>query len=289
MRLNKLRTLQLVDENIFLQNIKRERQNPSKKSTNLKKKQQRLQKVREAFMQIIQENYSAPSNKLELKQVKEVFGNGSLLSSQFSGVIGLSRFHNSYVYIYGGVGSETKDSLIKLNISKRSVRKFKPWEEWGIPFSRYGHSMHQLDSKRMIVFGGEMTSNDSNVAMSQIKMHQSMGCFILNSHTRNIQQVFDKYNRGPVPRKYHSSCVVGRRFLIVFAGFKVQIQFSRLDNSSSFLDDFWVYDLVKRKWVQMELAFRNRDLFHSGLIFHSLVTTYHYALDKMACVKGKVD
>ena len=145
--------------------------------------------------------------------------------------------------MYGGLASTIRVSLIETSTYNKKFKERFPWKEGKISLGRFGHTMHRFDSKRFLIYGGEIGTPRKDFTMSQLKLYRILGMFLYNSDTSKVQRLADKFSNGPRPRKFHSSCLLGKQFLLVFGGIEASQMISKNESKSTSFSDFWVFDI----------------------------------------------
>ena len=286
----KYRCIPMVNENMFI--VQKEKSNKPIQALKLPRNRlMKLWKVRESILKLIQEEFPRAYTVDTIHNVQSVVTEGTVLVSQSGGMAGLTCNKKALLYMYGGVGSPLRDNLTELCIADNSYSFSQPWKNYSAPICRYGHTLLTYDSKRLLIFGGEFCPNQTDIPFSQTKMYELMGCFVFQPQTKQLKKLINVDSPGPSPRKYHSACLLGRRFLLVFGGMNIEQIFDSFEKDQSianFLKEFWVLDIYICKWTRFPLADRSQIAFRYGLIFHQMVSTYHYTLDQRPdCLKGE--
>jgi hypothetical protein len=280
------RIVKIVDENTFVQNLQKDKQivndiNKSKITTD-----EQMNKLREALLKIIRNNKSKYVNRPQIRNLKIILPEGSISACQFSNFVAIPGNLEPKLILYGGISSNLRCSMIHASTHNGKFEEHFPWKENGIALGRYGHSMHRFGKDQIIIFGGYIGTPRKDFAMSQQKLFNILGFFIYQPRFRSVRKLFDRKSLGPKPRKFHASCLLGGRFLIVFGGMVASQVTAKNELKSASLYDLWIFDLSQSKWYNCALSTRTKKLFEKGVIYHKMTVGYNYSITQKECLKG---
>ncbi|TID30648.1 hypothetical protein CANINC_000803 [Pichia inconspicua] len=105
------------------------------------------------------------------------------------------------------------------------------------PLPRSSHAMCYHPSGIMVLHGGEFSSP------KQSTFHHYSDTWILDVETKEWAKVEEK--KGPSGRS-GARMAVWKNYVILFGGFK------DLGTSTTYLNDFWLFDVMSYKWQQVE-------------------------------------
>lgn len=103
------------------------------------------------------------------------------------------------------------------------------------PLPRSSHASCAHPSGIMVMFGGEFSSP------KQATFYHYGDTWVLDADTKEWDKVDVK--RGPPARSGHRMCV-WKNYIIMHGGFK------DLGDSTTYLDDMWLFDVTTHKWLQ---------------------------------------
>ncbi|CAI5757132.1 unnamed protein product [Candida verbasci] len=148
--------------------------------------------------------------------------------------------HNKRELImFGGESMEGKTShfhneLFTYSIDNDTWRKITSKNS---PLPRSSHTMCSHPSGIILLFGGEFSSP------KQSTFYHYGDTWILDCDTKEWEKVHAK--KSPSPRSGHRMAV-WKNHIILHGGFR------DLGNSTSYLDDMWIFDITEFKWYQVE-------------------------------------
>jgi hypothetical protein len=224
-----------------------------------------------------------------LRNVKIVLNEGSVGACQLGSMTVLPGKRGPKIYMYGGLSTVINVGLIEARTYNNTFQESHPWREGKISLGRFGHSMHRFCSKRFLVYGGEIGTSRKDFTMSQSKLYKILGMFLYNSETKKVHRLAKKSSSAPRPRKFHASCLLGKRFLLIFGGIEARQVSAKNEIRSSSLSDFWVFDLLHQIWYNFVLSSYSKNWFSEGIIFHQMASGYKYSISQGECLMSKTN
>lgn len=288
MPFKQLRLVNLVDENVFVCNLRRHNQKARRLDRTRANSKTQAQRVRDGFLKAFRAQKARYASRPRVMQVVEVLPEGAAGASQFAGLAVVSGDWGPRLFVYGGLSSTIRVSLLEACAGTGRLAECFPWKENSIALGRYGHSVHAFKDRQLLVFGGYVGTSRKDFAMSQSKLHGLLGLFLFHTRSRAVTRLADPANPGPQPRKFHASCLVAQRFLLVFGGVPVAQApaKAKAESKSASLCDLWVFDSARKQWLECALSTRTKALFGSGMMFHKMVSAYNYSAARGNCFKG---
>ena len=286
MPFKRYRVVNIVDENIFLNNLQKDKQivndiNKSKITTD-----EQMNKLRDALLKIIRNNKSKYVSKPHIRNIKTILPEGSISASQFTDFVAIQDNLEPKLVLYGGISSNMRCTMVHISTHNGKYQETFPWRENGIALGRYGHTMHRFGKDQIVVFGGYIGTPRKDFAMSQLKLFRIGGFFLYNPKFRTITKLFDKRHSAPQPRKFHASCLLEGRFLLVFGGVVASQITAKNELKSASLSDLWIFDFSVCKWYNCSLSTRSKSLFEKGITYHKMTVGYNYSISQKDCLKG---
>ena len=281
------RLVNLINENIFIKNL----QNEVKRATDLTKskikKDEKIQKLREAILKIIKNNKSSYTLRPKIRDIQVVLNEGSSGAIQLGSLAALPGLRGPRVYTYGGISSKIRASLLAISTYNGKYSEQYPWKEGKIPLGRFGHIMHRFDSKRLLIFGGEIGTSRKDFTMSQFKLYRILGLFLFNVESNQVQRLVDDRSHGPRPRKFFASCLVDKNYLLVFGGIESAQMVSKTEQRPGGIGDLWLFDFCKKSWYKLAFSTHSRNFYSKGIMFHQMASAYKYSIKQLDCLKGR--
>lgn len=283
------RLVNLVDENVFVINLRRDQHktnqiNQSKVSSN-----HQTMKLRDALVKVIRADKAKYVPKPQIRNVRVILPEGSVCASQFGDLVAVSGNWGPKLFMYGGLSNKIRVSMIETATTTGRFKESFPWKENNIALGRFGHSMHSYKGKQVLVYGGHIGTSRKDFAMSQQKLYRILGLFLYHTQNRSITRLADQFCAGPRPRKFHASCLVGDRFLLIFGGTLAAQAATKNAKKSACLSDLWVFDCLCKKWFNCVITTRDQKVFENGIMFHRLVCAFQYSVEPKDCFKGERD
>lgn len=287
MPFRQFRLVNLVDENVYVLNLRRDLHKTTQINQSKVSSAQQTLKLRDALVKAIRADKPKFVSKPRIRHVRVVLPEGSVCASQFGDLVGMAGQFSPRLFMYGGLSNLIRVSMIEAVTCTGRFSESFPWKENHISLGRFGHTMHAFNSKQVLVYGGHIGTSRKDFAMSQNKLYRILGVFLYHIQSRSITRLTDQHSAGPRPRKFHASCVIAHRFLLVFGGTSAAQTTPKNDKKSSCYSDMWVFDCARRKWFSCVVTSRDQKTFANGIMFHRLVCAYQYSIDKMDCFAGR--
>lgn len=154
----------------------------------------------------------------------------------------------SRIYIFGGLYCSPDDEaelhFNDLHVLFLNMMKFKLLKTENAPCGRYGHSA-ELINWTMFVFGGCRNDGMRKICFNDLYKIN------LFDHEKLVWEQIQSEGPRPSPRYAHL-CVQFGTQLIIYGGYNDKM----LNN---LLGDFWIYEIIKNTWIQMQFQNNNLD------------------------------
>ena len=288
--INNRRLLNIVDERCFLENFESYTQNRRMSNINNNRvnkgcKRERLTKVRETLLKMMREEFPKHPIIPSIRGLKALKPDFALSAGQFSSISVLNTDGSQSIFVYGGIGAKIADALIEVETSKAKFQELS-LADGGYPMGRFGHSMHRIGPKHLLIYGGQISRLESDKLLNQQQLYNQIGCIVFDREKLTLRSVDENIFQAPRPRKYHASCVIGKSFLLVFGGVHFDTGFGKVKGKYHFMSDLWVLDIQRGRWFSFPFAERTQRFFGKGVAYHSMVTTWNYTVQPVQCLRG---